>query len=224
MRHQNFQPGKIDGHIVQINRVAKLVPRRRKDRRPGMDHHRNSIGLCCAINRLQFFHAVQVIIGIKQLVRRMDLDQPDAQAHELVHFFLDIQRVPRMHAAARKLPLRIFLAIIRHPRIHFMRESHCLRSNVINEHRALNRQLNPYTSAAPWATGILQDVLIMAARLFITSSGPALNISTGWIWMWQSVISIYFWLFQPAGPTLRDATLFYALNRLNGYQVLTEFF
>ncbi len=101
MRHEYLQLGEIHSHIIQKNRIAILVPCRRKDRCPGMNHHRNAIGLRPTINNFQLFHAIQVIVGIEQLMRRMDLDQPYTQAHKLVHLCLHIRRVPRMHAATR---------------------------------------------------------------------------------------------------------------------------
>jgi hypothetical protein len=129
-----------------------------------MDHHRNPVRLRRAINCLQLLHAIQVIIGIKQLVRRMDLDQPYAQPYQVVHHLMDVQRVPRKHAASRKQPLRILLAVVRHPWVYFVGETHRLRRNIINEHRPLHADGIHILQQRLGRPAVLQDVLIMPAR------------------------------------------------------------
>ena len=73
VRHQDLQLGEVDRHIVQINRVTELVSCSWKDRCSSMDNHRDPIRFRRTINGLQFLHAIQVVIRIEQLVRRMIL-------------------------------------------------------------------------------------------------------------------------------------------------------
>ena len=100
MRQQDLELGKIHGHVIQINGIAKFISRCGKYRRASVDHHRNPVRLCRSIDDFQLLHAVHVVIGIEHLVRWMDLDQPYAKPYQIVHLGLHVQRVPRMYAAA----------------------------------------------------------------------------------------------------------------------------
>ena len=112
MRQENLQPGKIDSHIIHMNGVAILVPGSGKNRRAGMEHYRNPIGLGRPVNDLQLLHAAQIFIGIKKLMRRMDFDQPNSQPQQLFHVSQNVAGMPRMQTAARNQSLPIFLTVV----------------------------------------------------------------------------------------------------------------
>src|SRR5260370_18583403 len=99
-----------------------------------MYHNGNAVGFGGAIDDLQLFHTVQIIIGVKQLVGRVDFDHPDAEAHNLLHICENVGRVPRMQAATRNQALRTFFDIVGDELIDFSCEPHDLRSNIIDEH------------------------------------------------------------------------------------------
>src|SRR5262249_29763536 len=87
---------------------------------------------------LQLFDAVQVIVGIEQLVWRMNLNHPDPQADDLLHVCQNVRRVPWMHAAARDQAPGILLNVVRHESVDLGCEAHDLGSNVVDEHGTLD--------------------------------------------------------------------------------------
>src|SRR5271154_1157927 len=55
---QNFKLREIDGHIVDVNRIAIFVARPRENRRSRVKHYRHAIGFRSTINNFQFLHSV----------------------------------------------------------------------------------------------------------------------------------------------------------------------
>jgi hypothetical protein len=74
----NFQLGEIDGDIVEVDGVAVFIAGSGKNGGSGMEHDGCSVGLGGAVDDFEFFHAVQIIVGEKQLVWRVNLDHAQA--------------------------------------------------------------------------------------------------------------------------------------------------
>ena len=53
----------VDGNIVEKQRIAIFIARSREDRCSGVDHQRNALLFCRAINDFEFLDPVVVIIG-----------------------------------------------------------------------------------------------------------------------------------------------------------------
>lgn len=140
-----------------------------------MDHHGNTVGLSAAIDSLKLFYAVHVVIGIKQLVRRMDLDEANAEPNQIIHLRLHVERVPGMHAAAGDQAPGIFLAIVGYPLVHLMAEAHGFRRYIINEHGAVNADGVQILEQGLGRPAVLQDVLIMASGLLHYFKRPSLE-------------------------------------------------
>src|SRR5215470_7773089 len=108
-------------------------------------------------------------------MRGMDLDQPDAQAHDLVHVRLHIGAVPRMHAAARNQPLGVFFAVLGHPLVNLGGEPHDLRRNVIDKDGALHSHGIQILEQRLGRPAVFKDVFKVAARLLHDLNGPGLE-------------------------------------------------
>ena len=96
MRQQYLQLRKIDGNIVDVDGIAIFVARAGKNRGPGVKHYRDTVGLGGAVDDLQLFDAVQVVVGKEQLMRRVNLDEPDTEPHDVLHIRQNIGGVARM--------------------------------------------------------------------------------------------------------------------------------
>ena len=185
---QNFQPGKIDGHVVDVDRIAVLVARARENRGTGVKHDGHAIGFGGAVDDFQFLYAVQIVVGKQQLVRRVDLDHLNAEPQDLLHIGENVGSVPRMQAAAGKQARRIFLHIVGDELIHAAGEADHFRGNVVDEHGAidaarvekLEERFGERQNSTIWSK--------FGRFFFMSSSAWGLNISMGWMWMWQSVI------------------------------------
>ena len=99
-----------------------------------MEHHRYAFGFGAAVNNFQLAHSVQIVVGIQELMRRVDLDEADTEAYQFVHVALDILRVPRVKRTAGQQPPGSRLAVIGDPRINFGSEAHHLGRDVVDEH------------------------------------------------------------------------------------------
>src|SRR3954453_14983500 len=141
MRKQNFQSGKVDSNVVHVDGIAILVPRSRKDRGPGMDHHRNAILLGNAVDGFKLLHTVQIIIRVQQLVWWMYFDHANAKAHDLLHVSLNVGGMARMHTATGNQPFRLLLHILSDEVVHRRREANHLGRHVVDEHRTINANL-----------------------------------------------------------------------------------
>ena len=71
----------------------------------------------------------------------MNLDEPNAEANQLVHVALHIARVSRMQRAARDQPLRCGLAVIHNPGIHLGSKSNHIGRDIVDEHGTINARL-----------------------------------------------------------------------------------
>ena len=112
-------------------------------------------------------------------MRRMNLDEPNAETDDLLHVGHHILRVPRMDAAARKQPLRIFLHVTRDPLIHRRSKPDHLGRDVVDEHRAIDSggiKMFEKSSSANCRTR--QSARSWRACVFIAASASGLNIST----------------------------------------------
>ena len=102
-----------------------------------MEHDRNPIGFGDTVNDLKFLDAVEIVIGIKQLVRRMNFDHADLESQKLIQIGFDIGGVPRVEAAAREQTLRIFLHIISDELVYSSGKADHLGRDVIDEGSAV---------------------------------------------------------------------------------------
>ena len=118
VRQQDFQLGKVDGNIVDVDGIAIFIARAGKNRCPGMKHHRDAVGLSGAVDDLQFVHSCQISVGKQKLVRGMDFDHTDAQPQELFHVSHDVGSMARVQTAAGNQPLRILFRVIGDELIH----------------------------------------------------------------------------------------------------------
>jgi len=67
------------------------------------------------------------------------------------------------------------LPVIRHPLIHFMREAHGFRGNVIDKHGAVDADGVQVFQQRFRRMAVLQDVVIVAARLLHDLKRPGLE-------------------------------------------------
>src|SRR5690242_15647094 len=79
-----------------------------------------------------------VVVGIEQLVGRMNFNQTNAQAHDLLHVSKNIGRVARMQAAAGDQPARVGLDVLSDEIVHAGCEADNLRGDVVDEHGTIN--------------------------------------------------------------------------------------
>src|SRR5262249_24483838 len=134
VRQQNFQLRKINRDIVNVNWIAVLVARAGKDRSSSMKHDWDAVAFGCAVDDLEFFNPSEVVVGIEELVRRVNLYHTDAQPYKLLHVRHDVCRVPRLEAAAGKQAFRVFLHVVRDELIHARCEADHFRCYVIDKH------------------------------------------------------------------------------------------
>ena len=90
MREQNFQLGKIDSNVIDIDGIAVFVACAREDGRASVEHDGHSVSFRGAINDLELFHASKVIVRKEQLVRGMDLDHANAELQDLLDIGEDV--------------------------------------------------------------------------------------------------------------------------------------
>src|ERR1700722_4228123 len=100
VRQENLQPGEIDGHVIHVNRIAILVAGARENRGSGMKHDGHTVRLSCPVNNLKFLDTVQVIVGKKQLMRRMDFDHLQSKPQNLFDISQNVGGMAWMQAAA----------------------------------------------------------------------------------------------------------------------------
>src|SRR5205823_13324836 len=100
-----------------------------------------AVGLGGTIDDLQFFDPVLIVIGKKQLVRRMNFNQANAEADNLLHICQNIVGMPRMQAAAGDEPLGIFLNVVGNECVDLGGEADDLRRHIINEYGAIDAAL-----------------------------------------------------------------------------------
>src|ERR1700757_1131726 len=101
MGQKYFQLREVDGDIVDVNRIAVLVPCSGENRRPSVKHDRNTVSFGCTVDNFQFLRTGQVVVRKQQLVRRMDLDHLQTQSQYVLDISEDVGRVPWMQAATR---------------------------------------------------------------------------------------------------------------------------
>ena len=101
VREDDLQPRKVDGHVVDRHRVGEHVAGPREDRRPGVEHHRHAALLALAIDLGQLPQLAAVCVRREELMRRMDLDQADAEVEDAADLAADVKLVERIHRACR---------------------------------------------------------------------------------------------------------------------------
>src|SRR2546425_1914972 len=99
VRHDDAQVGEVDRDVVELHRAAVLVARPGEDRRSGVYHHRQAPLLAAPVDRAQGIQPLGVRVGREQLVRGMDLEQPDAQIDQAIHVARGVAAVARVPAA-----------------------------------------------------------------------------------------------------------------------------
>ena len=133
-----MQPREVDGHVVDRHRVGEDVARARKDRRAGVEHHRHAALLAFAIDLRQLPQLAAIGIRRKQLMRRMDLDQADAEIEHPPDLGAHVHLVQRIHRAHRHQPIAMPARERRDPVIHLAREAHHVRRDVVDAARAID--------------------------------------------------------------------------------------
>ena len=165
VREKNLQVREINGDVVNINWITVFVARAGKDRRSGVHHDWNSIGFCSAIDDLQLLNAVEIVVWIQQLMRRMNLDQPDSKPHDLLHVGENVLGVTGMQAAAGNQPLRVRFHIGRDPLVDRRRKPNHFGGNVVDEHRAIDADLVHVVEKCARRFAVVLDLLEALARL-----------------------------------------------------------
>src|SRR5437773_11048595 len=84
VRHDELEIGKIDGDVVELERIAVLRTRPRKDRGAGVNHDRQATLLTPPIDLAERRETVAIGVGGKCLMGRVSLDQSNAQMDQAV--------------------------------------------------------------------------------------------------------------------------------------------
>ena len=103
-----------------------------------MDHDRQANGLCSLVNCRQWPEAIAVGIGREQLMRRMNLQRPNAELGQPIDLGASIGDVSRMHRAKRNEPCGRRGTIARSPVAHLRRVANNLRADRTNQPGALD--------------------------------------------------------------------------------------
>ncbi len=106
-----------------------------------MDHDRQANGLCSLVNCCQRPETIAVGIGREQLMRRMNLQRPNADLHQPIDLGPSICHVARMHRAKRNEPSGRRGTIARNPVAHLRRIANNLRADRTNQPGALDSHL-----------------------------------------------------------------------------------
>src|SRR5262245_16277759 len=103
-----------------------------------MEHDGNAVSFGGAVNHLQLFHAVQVVVGEKQLVWRVNLYHANLQAQDLFNVRQDVWRPTWVQPPARDQTRSIFAGVIADKLIHACSKPDYFRSHIVDEHSAIN--------------------------------------------------------------------------------------
>ena len=137
MGEKDFQLGEVHRDIVNENGIAVAVTGGGENRSPGVKHDRDAVGFRGAVDDLQFLYPVQIVIGKKQLVRRMNLDHLDFQPQDLFHIGKDVVGLAGMQSTTGNKPLGIFFHVIGDILVHAGSEADDLRTDIVDEHGAV---------------------------------------------------------------------------------------
>src|SRR5262249_59615714 len=138
VRQQDLELWKIDCDVVDINGITIFIARAGEDRCAGVKHHGNSIRLGSAINDFQFLNAAEVVIGVEQLVGRMNFDHANPESENLLYVGQDIGRVPRVQTTAGDQSSGTLLHVVGDELIDTRSEADYLGSNIVNEHGTID--------------------------------------------------------------------------------------
>src|SRR5208282_803956 len=105
---QNLHLGKIDGDIVNENRVAVTVARPVENGGSCVEHNWDSVCLGGPIDHFQFLHPVQIVVGKQKLVGRVNLDHADAEPQNLLDVGQNVLAVTGVQTAAGNQTLWVF--------------------------------------------------------------------------------------------------------------------
>src|SRR5439155_1380057 len=131
-----------------------------------MKHNRNSVGLCSAVDDLELLNAVEVVVGIEQLVRRVNLDHADIQAQKLVHIRLDIRSVARMQAATGEQALGVFLHIISDELVYTVGKANDLGRDIVDEGSAFDSRCVKMFKEGFGRTAEFNDLIVIRPLAF----------------------------------------------------------
>ena len=140
MRKNDHEIRIVDAHVIAQHRLRMQVSCARENRSPGMNHDRHAVCLSSLVNRPKAGIAVDVIIGRKDLMRRMHLDRSNPKLREAVHFRARIWNCSRQHSPECNETIWRRATIFRAPIVHLRSESNNLRRDIVDQPRALHSQ------------------------------------------------------------------------------------
>src|SRR5579863_7060391 len=135
---QDFHLRKIYGNIVNVNGITVAVASPVKNRSPGVEHNRNSVGLGGSVDHFQFGNSILIVVGKQKLVRRVNLNHADLEPQKLLDVGQNVLAVTGMQAAARDQTPGVFLDVICDPLIDSGCKANDLGRNVVDEHAAID--------------------------------------------------------------------------------------
>ena len=156
VREDQLQLREVDRHVVREHRIRVEVARAGKHRRARVNHHRHSPRLTLAIDLGELRQIEPVRVRREELVRRMNLDHPDAEVEDAADLGGAIALVEWIHRSDGKQPVAMPFREVRDPVIHFAREAHDVGRHVVDAARALDAVL----------VEIAQDVLGRRQNVF----------------------------------------------------------
>jgi hypothetical protein len=164
VRQDDLQLREVDGHVVDRHRIGEDVARTRENRRPGVEHHRHAACLAFAVDLGQLPEIAAIAIRGEQLVRRMNLDQADAEIEDAADLGMDVHLVERIDRADRQQTVTMLAGERRDPVVHLAGEPHHVGRDVIDAAGALH----PIgVEIAEEALRRLEDLLRVAMRLVV---------------------------------------------------------
>ena len=136
VRHDELEIGKIDGDVVELQRIPVLRARPGKDRGAGVNHHRQAALFAPPVNLGERRETVGIGVGGKRLMGRVDLEQPDAEIDQAVDVAAGVLREARVHTAVGNQPLRVRARVARREGVRRIIEAHDVGTGVIHEPHA----------------------------------------------------------------------------------------
>lgn len=103
-----------------------------------MEHDRDAVGFGGAIDDFEFFDAVNVVVRVEELVRRMNFDHADAEAEDVLDIGENVFGVAGMDGAAGDEAAGIGFDVVCDELIDGRAEAHDFRGNVVDEGGALD--------------------------------------------------------------------------------------
>ncbi len=133
VREDKDQFWKIDRHIIAKDRLGINIARAREDGRARMNHDGQSHCLRALIHRRKGTKAVSIGVGRNGLMTGMELEGPNPEFCDAIHFPADIRDGFRMNGAESEQAARRDRTVLRDPVVDFGREAHDVRADVVDQ-------------------------------------------------------------------------------------------